>query len=170
MSTLPRLLDGWTVLVADDEPDSLDVARRLLVRAGAAVITATNGAEALDRIHHHKFDCVLSDISMPEMDGWMLIDALNNSRATSSLPAIALTAHAMPGDRQKAIERGFVNYITKPLDARKFIDQLVTILVDVPELAHRFADPLAFDPGSAPPHRPNAADPAAQPRHANPDP
>jgi len=126
------------VLVADDEPDSLDVARRLLVKAGAVVLTATDGAEALVAIQQHRPDCVLSDLSMPEMDGWLLIAALNKSRPTSAIPVIALTAHAMPGDRQRAIQSGFVNYITKPLDARKFISQLLTILVDIPDLAHRF--------------------------------
>lgn len=135
---LNPLLDGWTVLVVDDEEDSLDVARRLLLRAGANVLTASDGMEALHLVQHHHPDCVLSDLSMPEMDGWLLMQALNESRPTSNIPVIALTAHAMPGDRQRAMEAGFSNYITKPLDARKFVQQLLAILIDIPDLAHRF--------------------------------
>jgi CheY-like chemotaxis protein len=141
MSQMPQLLDGWTVLVVDDEEDSLDVARRLLKKAGAKVLTASNGEEALSVVRQQKPDCVLSDLSMPEMDGWLLMRELNTSRPTEEIPVIALTAHAMPGDRLRAIEAGFVNYITKPLDARKFVQQLLAILVDIPDLAHRFAAP-----------------------------
>lgn len=137
MSRIPQLLEGWTVLVVDDEEDSLDVANRLLTKAGAVVLAASNGQEALSLLHEHKPDCILSDLSMPEMDGWLLMHELNTHRATESIPVIALTAHAMPGDRQRAIEAGFINYITKPLDARKFIMQLVAILVDIPQTGER---------------------------------
>ncbi|MCK6580279.1 MAG: response regulator [Anaerolineae bacterium] len=139
MSPTQPELSGWTVLVVDDEEDSLDVARRLLKRAGANVLSASNGREALILIRQHRPDCILSDLSMPEMDGWLLIRELKDSRPTEHIPVIALTAHAMPGDRQRAIEAGFHNYITKPLDARKFVQQLVTILVDFPDFAHRLS-------------------------------
>ncbi|MFN8527574.1 MAG: response regulator [Anaerolineae bacterium] len=135
-------------MVVDDEDDSLDVARRLLTKAGARVFTAGDGQTALDLIHDVKPDCVLSDLSMPEMDGWTLIHHLNENRPTADIPVIALTAHAMPGDRQRAIEAGFSNYITKPLDARKFIQQLIAILIDMPHLAHRFQSPPADTPRS----------------------
>jgi CheY-like chemotaxis protein len=133
---IPPDLYGWTVLVVDDEEDSLDVARRLLTRAGAQVYSASNGREALAIIQQQRPDCVLSDLSMPEMDGWLLIQELNHNRPTEAIPVIALTAHAMPGDRQRAIEAGFHNYITKPLDARKFVQQLIAILVDFNDAPH----------------------------------
>lgn len=139
MTRIPQLLQGWTVLVVDDEEDSLDVATRLMTKAGARVLPASNGKDALRLVTEHRPDCILSDLSMPEMDGWLLMNELNSSRPTAAIPVIALTAHAMPGDRQRAIEAGFVNYITKPLDARKFIQQLVAILVDIPHFADRFA-------------------------------
>ncbi|MBL8132686.1 MAG: response regulator [Anaerolineae bacterium] len=139
MSPTQPELSGWTVLVVDDEEDSLDVARRLLKKAGADVLSASNGREALTLIRKHRPDCILSDLSMPEMDGWLLIKELKDSRPTEQIPVIALTAHAMPGDRQRAMEAGFHNYITKPLDARKFVQQLVVILVDFPDFAHRFS-------------------------------
>lgn len=134
---IPVALSGWTALVVDDEEDSLDVARRLLIKAGARVITAANGKEALEQVHHHAPDFILSDLSMPEMDGWLLMQELNNNRSTLEIPVIALTAHAMAGDRERAIQAGFVNYITKPLEPDKFIHQLLAILVELPKFTEQ---------------------------------
>jgi two-component system, cell cycle response regulator DivK len=132
---IERILVGWDVLVADDEPDSLMVAQTLLQMAGATVHRAADGAEALEMIRHEKLKFVISDLSMPVMDGWKLIEALRKDRRTNDLPVFALTAHAMAGDRQRAIIAGFTNYLTKPLDPAKFIDELLLLLNMVPELA-----------------------------------
>jgi two-component system, cell cycle response regulator DivK len=134
---IPKALEGWSVLVVDDEPDNLDVACRLLKRAGAHVTTAENGVEALEVVKITRPDFILSDISMPEMDGWTLIKMLNRNRSTADIPTIALTAHAMEGDRIRAFEAGFVNYITKPLSIDKFVSDLLNILVDIPEFRAR---------------------------------
>jgi CheY-like chemotaxis protein len=134
MAKIPQALKGWLVLVVDDEDDSLQVASLLLEMAGATVITATNGREALEKIQGQKPRFILSDLSMPEVDGWRLMHDLNRNRATSDIPVIALTAHAMSGDRERAIQAGFTNYITKPLDPDKFIQQLLNLLVQIPEL------------------------------------
>ncbi|MBL8164151.1 MAG: response regulator [Anaerolineae bacterium] len=131
---IPQVLQGWSVVVADDEEDSLIVATMLLEMAGADVRQARNGREALGLIRQSRPHFVLSDLSMPEMDGWLLMHELNTDRSTIDLPVIALTAHAMSGDRERAIEAGFTNYITKPLDPEKFLGQLVNLLVAVPEL------------------------------------
>ncbi|NDJ60793.1 MAG: response regulator [Chloroflexi bacterium] len=129
------LLKDWTVLVVDDEPDSLLVAKKLLARCGADVVTATNGRQALEiaRDRHPRF--IISDISMPELDGWELIEAIKRDRATAEIPVIALTAHAMEGDRAKAIGAGFHNYLSKPLMPETFVSDLLTLLIDVPEIA-----------------------------------
>lgn len=137
MSVIPKALEGWYVLIVDDEPDNLDVARRMLEKAGAHVLMAENGAEALNIINHQHVDFVLCDLSMPVMDGWMLIEELNQDRRLAELPVIALTAHAMNGDRERAIQAGFVNYITKPLDIEKFVTNLLAILVDIPVFSKR---------------------------------
>lgn len=137
MSKIPSVLVGWRVLVVDDEPDNLDVARRMLKKAGAEVSLAENGEEALALVQTKTFDFILSDLSMPVMDGWMLMYELNMDRRTADIPVIALTAHAMAGDRERAMEAGFINYITKPLDIDKFITDLLNILVDVPEFSAR---------------------------------
>lgn len=129
---IPKVLVGWKVVVVEDDPDSQNVARMMLEKAGATVEVAENGQEGLDLIREQKPHFALSDISMPVMDGWKLIQELNNDRRTSDIPVIALTAHAMPGDRAKAIEAGFVNYMTKPLDPQKFTMQLLHLLVEIP--------------------------------------
>lgn len=135
MTRIPRLLEGWTVLIVDDEVDSLEVARRLITMAGAQTLTADSGRSALELLKHTSPHFILSDLSMPDMDGWELAHLLKRDRRTLEIPVIALTAHAMSGDRDRAIAAGFHNHIAKPLDPLKFVGQLLNILVDVPNLA-----------------------------------
>jgi two-component system, cell cycle response regulator DivK len=135
MARIPDVFSGWTVLLVDDEQDSLEVAQMLLQMAGANVLVASNGAEALKILKDEKPRFILSDISMPQMNGWEMMDRLNRDRALRDIPVIALTAFAMPGDRERAIEAGFANHITKPLEPRKFIDQLVNLLAEMPEIS-----------------------------------
>src|SRR5690606_2945113 len=99
------------------------------------VVTATNGREGLELIRNSHPKLVISDISMPVMDGWGLIFEMKNDRSLSEIPTIALTAHAMMGDRERAISAGFHNYLTKPLTASTFIHDLVTLLVTIPDFA-----------------------------------
>jgi CheY-like chemotaxis protein len=72
---------------------------------------------------------------MPEMDGWEMLFELKQDRATLDIPVIALTAHAMKGDRERAITAGFHNYLTKPLNPATFMSDVVKLLDNVPELA-----------------------------------
>jgi CheY-like chemotaxis protein len=131
----PDLLAGWDIVVNDDEPDSLEVAEIILDSYGANVHTATNGAEGLELVRKIRPRFVISDISMPVMDGWGFIHTLKNDRTLMDIPAIALTAHAMVGDRERAIAAGFHNYLTKPLTADTVIYDLLKLLMDIPELA-----------------------------------
>lgn len=128
------MLKGWVVLVVDDEPDSLDVAARILKHYGATVLTATNGREGLNVIHTHRPRFIISDLSMPELDGWGLLFELKQDRVTMDIPVIALTAHAMAGDRERAIMAGFHNYLTKPLTPATFMRDLLNLLEDIPQL------------------------------------
>ena len=127
---------NWTVVVVEDDPDSLMVVTMLLEMYGAIVISATNGQEGLEVIQAHRPRFVISDLSMPEMSGWELIEALKQGdRPIAEIPVIALTAHAMDDDRRRAINAGFQNFITKPLQPEKFIRQIITFLaIDLPEL------------------------------------
>lgn len=132
---LPRdLLNNWTVVVVDDDPLSLTVASTILSFYGAKVHKAMDGDEALSVIRRVQPGFIISDLSMPGMDGWALIAELKKDRTTIDIPVIALTAHAMMGDRQKAIAAGFHNYLTKPLTPATFIKDLLKLLVDIPEL------------------------------------
>lgn len=137
MMQIPRAFVGWDVLVVDDEPDNLEVASRLLKLAGATVATAEDGKKALEIVRSHpaNFKFVLSDLSMPDMDGWELLYLLKQEPRTMNIPVIALTAHAMAGDRERGMAAGFHNYITKPLDPTKFIRQVISLLIEVPEYA-----------------------------------
>jgi two-component system, cell cycle response regulator DivK len=129
------ILRDWNVMVVDDEVDSLEVASRILRHYGAKVASAGNGREALEMVRkvHPRF--IVSDLSMPVMDGWGLLYELKLERDTMEIPVIALTAHAMVGDRQRAIEAGFHNYLTKPLTASTFMSELLRLLLDIPLLA-----------------------------------
>jgi CheY-like chemotaxis protein len=129
------LFTGWTILVIDDEPDSIKLLELLLARTGAAVISAVNGAEGLRLAREHLPKLILSDLSMPEMSGWAFVEALRADAQLAHIPVIALTAHAMSGDREKVLGAGFQNYLTKPLKPRTFNDDLVALLMQIPELA-----------------------------------
>ncbi|MDZ4765612.1 MAG: response regulator [Chloroflexota bacterium] len=135
-NSIPQdLMKGWTVVVADDELDSLEIASLILRFYGADVIECADGREALEAVRKHHPRFVISDLSMPRMDGWGLIYQLKLERATLEIPVIALTAHAMTGDRQRAIAAGFHNYLTKPLTVETFMTDLLFILIEIPELA-----------------------------------
>jgi CheY-like chemotaxis protein len=137
MLDLPNdLLRGWDIVVIDDEDDSLSLAEIILLEYGANVHTATNGAEGLAAIRNVKPKFAISDLSMPVLDGWGLITELKEDVAIKDTPVIALTAHAMVGDRERAVACGFHNYLTKPLTVETFIQDLVKLLVDIPVLAN----------------------------------
>ncbi|MBZ0279345.1 MAG: response regulator [Anaerolineae bacterium] len=135
MEITRNLLLGWDVVVIDDEQDSLDVAQIILDEYGANTFTARNGQEGLEQVRKVRPRFVISDISMPVMDGWGFIHSLAEDPAIKHIPAIALTAHAMLGDRERAIASGFYNYLSKPLNAETFIYDLLKLLVEIPELA-----------------------------------
>lgn len=133
---IPRnLLGGWDVVVIDDEEDSLEVAEIILDEYGATVHTASDGQEGLDIVRRVNPRFVISDLSMPVMDGWGFINALKEEPKLAEIPAIALTAHAMVGDRERAVAAGFHNYLTKPLTVDTFMSDLLKLLIDIPELA-----------------------------------
>ena len=135
-----HLLKSQRILVIDDEPDSLEVAMILLEMYYVQVLTATNGHEGLAAAKQYRPLFIISDLSMPEMSGWEMLDALKQDRTTLDIPVIALTAHAMEGDRNRAIAAGFHNYLTKPLRPDTFIRDLLDVVMDIPmiaELANR---------------------------------
>ena len=111
-------LNGVSVLVVEDEDDSRELVALFLSKAGATVETANSGAEGLEKIKAGQFDVLVSDIGMPQMDGYQFIEAVRSlDPQHSSIPAIALTAYARTEDRVAAIAKGFQMHISKPADA-----------------------------------------------------
>jgi len=107
-------------LVAEDNAINQKLAVRLLEKMGHRVIVAHNGQEALAAVDHALFDLVLMDCQMPEMDGYAATRAIRAREALhpsrTRLPIIALTAHAMPGDRDQCVAAGMDDYLAKPMD------------------------------------------------------
>ena len=118
------------ILVVEDNPVNQTVAQRLLERAGHVVILANNGEEALEALEGRHFDVVLMDVQMPVMGGIEATQAIRAREARHSwvvqgdwkpIPIIAMTAHAMQGDRQRCLDAGMDDYVSKPIDARALL-------------------------------------------------
>ena len=119
------VLQGKTVIVADDDHRNIFALKNALNKEGMNVITAENGAECLEMINElEHFDIVLMDIMMPVMDGYETIRKIRGMEQNNDIPIIALTAKAMKGDRDKCLEAGASDYISKPLK----LDQLLSAM------------------------------------------
>jgi len=116
------------VLLVEDQEDNRVLARKLLERAGFRVTEAVNGREALEQAAALKPDLILLDISLPEVDGLTVARALRATPDLQQLLVVALTAHAMDGDRAKALEAGCDEFMTKPIDVPQFIPTIRRIL------------------------------------------
>jgi len=111
----PRALH---ILLAEDNAVNRMLAVRFLEKAGHAVEVAENGSRALAMIQSHRFDLVLMDVQMPEMDGFEATAAIRNCElhTHAHIPIIAMTAHAMKGDRERCLQAGMDGYISKPIN------------------------------------------------------
>ncbi len=121
-------LAGLNVLVVDDSEDTTEMVRHLLEIGGASVHAATSGREALRIAREKQFDVVLSDISMPGMDGFEFLSKLRKIPGKQDLPAVALTGFGRPEDVQRACNEGFYAHLTKPFD----IQTLARLLQNMP--------------------------------------
>jgi two-component system, sensor histidine kinase and response regulator len=117
---------GLRVLLAEDNAINQKLASRLIEKRGHTVVVAENGHQALAELAKQEFDLVVMDVSMPEMDGFEAAAAIRaGEKATGGhLPIIALTAHAMKGDREKCLAAGMDGYISKPIDAKELFDMI----------------------------------------------
>jgi PAS domain S-box-containing protein len=119
-------LSGLQILVVDDEPDSGDFVAFVLEEAGAIVSRTASGSEALRQMEQTAFNLIISDIGMPEMDGYQLMQQVRSVQ--SSIPAIALTAYAGEYDRQRALEAGFQRHLSKPVDLEKLMREVAALM------------------------------------------
>lgn len=109
------------ILVAEDAPANRKVVQAILEKRGHHVILAMNGKEAIERIEQEPFDLVLMDLQMPQVDGWAATRVIRQMPSRSQVPIIALTAHAMRGDRERCLAAGMNDYLSKPLDSHQLI-------------------------------------------------
>jgi CheY-like chemotaxis protein len=116
------------ILLVEDNEMNRDMLSRRLERKGYEVELAVDGRQGVDKAKTLTFDLVLMDMSLPEIDGWEATRELRGDPATKSLPIIALTAHAMSGDREKALEAGCDDYDTKPIELSRLLGKMEALL------------------------------------------
>lgn len=121
---MKKIAHDWTVLLVDDEPDNIGVAKTVLDFYGADVHVASNGIEAIDKLKTVNPTFILLDLSMPFMDGWTMFEEVRANPQTSQIPVIALTAHVMETERSRAKTMGFAGFITKPFDIARFMNDI----------------------------------------------
>src|SRR5580704_3494552 len=109
---------GEPILIVDDTPVNLKLTRILLVNEGYKVMTAASAEEALELLRSYHPQLILADIQLPGIDGLELTRRIKQNQETSDITVVALTAFAMKGDEQKAVDAGCDGYITKPIDTR----------------------------------------------------
>lgn len=116
------------VLLVEDNEMNRDMLSRRLIRRGFEVVFAINGQQGVDLAQSEKPDIILMDMSLPIMDGWEATRLVKASDATRGVPVIGLTAHAMTGDREKAIEAGCDDYDTKPVEFDRLLGKMERLL------------------------------------------
>jgi two-component system cell cycle response regulator DivK len=116
------------ILVVDDNQDSRELVIKILGRKNYSLLEAQDGEDALNKIISEKPDLVLMDISMPKMDGFEVTRIIKTMDDFRNIPIVALTAHAMKGDCEKALAAGCAGYITKPINIREFNEQIKQFL------------------------------------------
>jgi two-component system, cell cycle response regulator DivK len=116
------------ILVVEDNEENRDSLSRRLQRRGFEVLLAENGKLGVETAVAEKPDLVLMDMNMPELDGWEATRQIKASAGLEKLPVIALTAHAMLGDKERALEAGATDYHTKPIEFPKLLEQIEAIL------------------------------------------
>ena len=116
------------VLIVDDNEDNRDALKRRLQRRGFDVVTAAGGQHGVEQASADSPDVILMDMNMPELDGWEATRLIREQGIR--VPVIALTAHAMAGDRQRAIDAGCTEYHTKPVEMDKLLGMIESLLQD----------------------------------------
>jgi len=116
------------LLLVEDNEMNRDMLSRRLERKGFEVVFAQDGSIAVDMASSEKPELILMDMSLPVLDGWEATRQIKSNPETSGIPVIALTAHAMAGDREKALEVGCEDYDTKPVDFPRLLGKIDALL------------------------------------------
>jgi len=120
------------VLLIEDNDANRYLARFILEKNGLEVMQATNGVEGVKLAMERAPDLVLMDIEMPEMDGYEAASRLRANPATARVPIMAFTSYAHPSDRERALERGFSDYLEKPFEVDEFVRRVLRLLAPNP--------------------------------------
>ena len=116
------------ILLVEDNEMNRDMLSRRLTRRGHEVTLAVDGQQAVEMATADKPELILMDMSLPIIDGWEATRQIKGNEGTSGIPIIALTAHAMQGDREKAMEAGCDDYDTKPVELKRLLEKIETLL------------------------------------------
>ena len=116
------------VLLVEDNEANADMLSRRLARHGYEVVLATDGLQAVEQAVAGRPDLILMDISLPRIDGWEATRRIKADAATAAVPIVALTAHAMVADRQKCLDAGCDEFETKPIDLKRLLEKMQTLL------------------------------------------
>lgn len=116
------------ILIAEDRPSSRELIRTVLEGCGYIVVEAADGRQAVDVARRELPDLLIVDLQMPALDGLGVLAELRRDERFADVPIVALTASAMHGDRERALEAGFTEYITKPVNLRSLREELTRLL------------------------------------------
>ncbi len=117
------------ILLVEDNQMNRDMLSRRLARKGYEVVIAIDGQQGVEMARSETPDLILMDMSLPVLDGWEATRQLKGAPETQAIPVIALTAHAMAGDREKAVEAGCNDYDTKPIELPRLLEKIEALLV-----------------------------------------
>ena len=123
------------ILLVEDNEMNRDMLSRRLIRRGFDVVIAVDGGQGADMAVSESPDLILLDMSLPVMNGWEVAQKLKADSATQNIPIIALTAHAMGGDREKALDAGCDEYETKPVEFKRLLDKMNSFLEETDSTA-----------------------------------
>ena len=115
------------ILIVEDNEMNRDMLSRRLIKKGFEIIIAIDGEEGVKKTFSEKPDLILMDMSLPVMDGWEATKKLKSNSVTSKIPIIALTAHAMAQDKEKALAAGCDEYDTKPIDLNRLLSKISSL-------------------------------------------
>ncbi len=118
----------FKVLLVEDNEMNRDMLSRRLIKRGYEVVIAVDGQEGVDKARTETPDIILLDMSLPVVDGWEAAKILKKEDSTKGIPVIALTAHAMAGDKQKTLEAGCDDYDTKPVELKRLLGKMEALL------------------------------------------
>ena len=116
------------VLLVEDNEMNRDMLSRRLIRRGFEVSLATDGQQGVEMAARETPDIILMDMSLPVLDGWAATRQIKSDQATRNIPLIALTAHAMAGDRDRAMQAGCDDYDTKPIEMPRLLEKINALL------------------------------------------